>query len=517
MTQVRGAWRALGLGLCLTCVLQGFVSAEATGARVLLTGEELSAWRGDTGTWENAGDAIVSPENEKLLATKPGSGILVNGPDGKTRNLLSKAEFGDVRAHIEFMVPKGSNSGVYFQGRYEVQILDSWGVAHPTYTDCGGIYQRWDTNRDPKGFEGHGPRVNASRRPGAWQTFDVLFRAPRFDASGKKTANARFVQVIHNGQLVHENVGLNAPTRASAYQDEKPLGPLMLQGDHGPVAYRNVRIVPLKPEETCVMNPFFAMDTGTKDANHTTAKAQVEMLEELGYAGIGYTAFDGLPELLRELDTNGLQLFTDYIGATVEPDRFTYDPGLKEGVKLLTGRNTMLWITVNSSTYGPSSPDGDPQAVAMLREIADLAAEHGLRVALYPHTGCWLESVADAVRVAKKVDRENVGATFNLCHWLKVDKGQDMKPLLAQAMPHLFVVTINGADKDGANWDRLIQTLDRGSFDVQGFLHTLINELGYTGPIGLQGYGIKGDAHENLKRSMNAWRALSQSVAAGGP
>jgi hypothetical protein len=133
-------------------------------------------------------------------------------------------------------------------GRYEIQVLDSWGVEKPKHGDCGGIYQRWDNKRKPKGFEGHPPRVNASKAPGEWQTFGVVFRAPRFGADGKKTQNARFIKVVHNGQVVHENVEVTGPTRAAAFGDEKPKGPLMFQGDHGPVAYRNMRIRLLAPE-----------------------------------------------------------------------------------------------------------------------------------------------------------------------------------------------------------------------------------------------------------------------------
>jgi len=217
-----------------------------TGLKIHLIGDDFSSWREKTGTWQIVGEAIMAPENEKLIATKPGSGVMVNGPKGKTINLLSRAEFGDVRAHIEFMVPKGSNSGIYFMGRYEIQVFDSWGVKEPKHSDCGGIYQRWDNNRSPKGYEGHPPRVNASVPAGQWQSFYVLFRAPRFDKNGKKIVNARFEKVIHNGIVVHEDVELTGPTRASAYNDEKAAGPLMLQGDHGPVAYRNIWIVPLE-------------------------------------------------------------------------------------------------------------------------------------------------------------------------------------------------------------------------------------------------------------------------------
>ena len=472
--------------------------------RVTLTGSDLSAWREPTGQWQVVGEVFMDPANEKMLGTKPGTGVIYNGPAGRTPNLLSKAEFGDINAHIEFMISKGSNSGVYFMGRYEIQIYDSYGVEKDEYPgiECGGIYQRWDENRNHKGFEGHSPRVNASRPPGQWQTFDVIFRAPRFDKAGRKVSNARFEKVMHNGIVVHKDVELTGPTRASTYNDEKAAGPLMLQGDHGPVAYRNIRIEPAGPL------PFFAMDTATKDDKHQTAKEQVQMVRELGYDGIGCTAGKGLREMAEELDKNGLRLFTVYLGINIDPGQPRYGPELKETIEVLRGTNAMLWLFVQSKRYKPSSPDGDNRAVEILREIADIAAEANVRVALYPHTGFWIERVEDAVRVAKKVDRSNVGVTYNLCHWLMVDGDKNAKSLIQQAMPYLFVVTINGADSGGKDWKTLIQTLDHGTFDIQGFLRTLY-DCGYTGPIGFQGYGIGGDAYDNLKRTMKAWRELN--------
>lgn len=200
---------------------------------------DMSAWGKKSGAWQVVKDAKMDPSNPKKLTLAAGSGVLVNGESGRTSNIYSAVHHGDLRAKVEFMVPKGSNSGVYFQGRYEIQILDSWGKKKVDFGDCGGIYQRWDKGR---GFEGHGPRENASLAPGEWQSFDVTFRAPRFDAKGKKTANAVFVKVVHNGKVVHENVKVTGPTRAAGFRDEQALGPFMLQGDHGPVAYRNVRL-----------------------------------------------------------------------------------------------------------------------------------------------------------------------------------------------------------------------------------------------------------------------------------
>ncbi len=230
----------------LGVVMIATATSAAEPQQVSLVGEDLSAWRENTGDWQIVGRVKTDPENARLLASTKGSGVLLNGKTGRTKNLLSRFEHADVEAHIEFVVPSGSNSGVYFQGRYEIQILDSWGVEKLKHGDCGGIYQRWDHGR---GYEGHPPKVNASKPPGEWQAFDVIFRAPRFDADGKKIANAKFVKVVHNGKVVHEDVEVTGPTRAAGFGDEKPLGPLMLQGDHGPVAYRNIRLTPIESEK----------------------------------------------------------------------------------------------------------------------------------------------------------------------------------------------------------------------------------------------------------------------------
>ncbi len=218
-----------------------FLCAIAANAELQfqLIGKDMSDWTKDAGDWVNVGEAGQSEDDETLLTTTPGTGVIVNGPTGRTVNLFSRLEFADTRLHIEFMVPKGSNSGVYLMGRYEIQVLDSWGVEKPESSDCGGVYQRYN-EKEGYGYEGTPPRVNASKAPGEWQFFDIRFQAPTFDADGKKLTNAKFIEVKHNGVIVHENVEVTGPTRSAAFEDEKPEGPLMLQGDHGPVAYRNI-------------------------------------------------------------------------------------------------------------------------------------------------------------------------------------------------------------------------------------------------------------------------------------
>lgn len=208
---------------------------------ILFNGSNLEGWRQPHGDWRIAKNVSLNAAAPEVFVMAPGTGVMVNGDTGRTVDLMTEKEFGDFELHVEFCVASHSNSGVYLQGRYEVQIYDSFGVGKDAYPgiECGGIYPRWINDQ---GIDGHSPKVNASKPAGEWQFFDIQFQAPRFDADGKKTANARIVRVTHNGQVIHENVELNGPTRSAHFADEKAFGPILLQGDHGPVAYRNLQI-----------------------------------------------------------------------------------------------------------------------------------------------------------------------------------------------------------------------------------------------------------------------------------
>lgn len=221
-------------------------SAFAADPVDLFDGKDVAGWKPPTGTWSAVQSVLIDPANAKAFISTPGTGVLLNSNGAKTVDITTAAEWGDCELHVEFNVPKSSNSGIYLMGRYELQVFDSYGKTDFAEHDCGAIYQRWDPARGKgkEGYEGHPPRVNASKPAGEWQSFDITFRAPRFDAAGKKTANAIFVKVVHNGQVIHENVELNGPTRGASFADEKPTGPIRIQGDHGPVAYRNLKLTP---------------------------------------------------------------------------------------------------------------------------------------------------------------------------------------------------------------------------------------------------------------------------------
>jgi len=254
-------------------------------------------------------------------------------------------------------------------------------------------------------------------------------------------------------------------------------------------------------------NPFFAMDT----VIHNSLD-DIDTVKRLGYAGIGWRV--GVPEQVAaaadQIRQHGLKLYSLFSVATLTRTNLTWSSQLEGDIIALKGSDTVIWLKIEGKGIPKSSPDGNAVALPALQKLADFAASNGLRVAIYPHTGCWAERVQDAVRLAKLVNRPNFGATFNLCHCLMVGDEEKIPELLAEAAPYLFLVSINGADAGaaGTKWDQLIQPLDAGSYDV-GIVLRKLKELNYAGPIALQGYGIKIPASENLTRSMNGWKKLN--------
>lgn len=227
--------RAFGLTLALAFAITFSLGAHA-GEKAIspFNGKDLTGWklRGDTkkNKWE-VGTALLNDKGG-LVFKKEGS-ELVNTAGGGI-DIYTEQEFGDCLVEVEVMVPKGSNSGIYLMGRYEIQILDSFGRDKLGMGDMGAIYSVAV------------PKLNACLKPGEWQKYVIDFQAPRFDGK-KKTANAVFKKVELNGKVIHENAEvLKGVTGGSIAGSEAPVGPLMFQGDHGPVAFRNVKITPRK-------------------------------------------------------------------------------------------------------------------------------------------------------------------------------------------------------------------------------------------------------------------------------
>jgi sugar phosphate isomerase/epimerase len=249
---------------------------------------------------------------------------------------------------------------------------------------------------------------------------------------------------------------------------------------------------------------FYAFDNGLTRIPSLEEKAAV--LKELGYDGVGSRP-GKTAEWLEVLEPLGLRIGTLYVVHKVSANQPAADAGFARELELLKGKGTIIW-------YGLARNKGatDEIAVRQLRKVGDKAAAAGLPVVIYPHVGFYAESMEQIVRLVRKANHPNVGASFNLCHFLKLDNEKNLEGVLKEAAPHLRLVQLSGADSGDTRkmaWNRLIQPLGKGTFDMDRLLRILDN-TGYRGPFCLQCYKIPGDDRENLKQSMEAWKALNR-------
>lgn len=260
------------------------------------------------------------------------------------------------------------------------------------------------------------------------------------------------------------------------------------------------------PAAVDAKNPFypqFCFGFGASNAGYATPAEQMKLLRELGYDGYSHYKVDGLSDVLKALDENHLKLFQFYIQVSFDAGKPKYDARLKEALALLKGRDTVVSLLIDGKASSPA--EWERQAVDAIREIADIAADDELRVAVYPY----YKSVQDTIRLVRNAERKNVGVIFSLTFFSLVEDEKDIEATLTSAMPWLFAVNINGTESGykGKDLTRVIQTLDRGSFDNLKVLRTL-RRLGYTSPIGLHCCYVHGDVRDSLTRSMKAWNDL---------
>lgn len=253
--------------------------------------------------------------------------------------------------------------------------------------------------------------------------------------------------------------------------------------------------------------PFYSFNNGLDTLPTPAEKCRV--LKDLGYAGMELRLnVKDLAENLQQLDKYGLKAVSLYAPSWLE------EPPAEElvtSIKMLAGRDTRIEIPIRSrKKLKPSDQAGDEQAVAWLKQVSDLCAETGPSVSIYPHTGFWTERTEDGVRLARLVQRKNVGTNFNLVHWQWVKPSPALPGLLAEALPHLFLVTIDGL-KGPEDSRQQIRPLDDSDYDLQAFIATLAKS-GYRGPVGLQCYKVSEPSEVHLKRSMAVWKKLTAGI-----
>lgn len=256
----------------------GAQDVKSQASAVSLT--DLSAFTAPPKNWQLAGNVSADLDKTNQLSNEKGTGILVNDVDEKNpgHDLYFNLQHGDIDLQMDYMMAKGSNSGIYLQGRYEIQLLDSWGTVNPRSSDNGGIYERWNDSKPDgqKGYEGHAPRQNVSRAPGLWQHIRVSFQAPRFDDKGIKITNAKILSIWLNGVLIQDNVELSGPTRGALDSKESALGPLRLQGDHGAIAFKNISYTSFNKPHPTLSQLKYTVYKGTFDVEPDYKKLKVD-------------------------------------------------------------------------------------------------------------------------------------------------------------------------------------------------------------------------------------------------
>lgn len=234
--------------LALVCSSFPLLAADKDGWTELLVAGKDTPWKKVDAGWNFAKDVALDTEKPTKLKPSGEGAVWVNGEKGRVADLITKQSYKDVEVHVEFLLGKNSNSGIKFHAVYEIQFRDTAAKkGELTGDDCGGIYPRAEDKPAYHHIDkGIGPKVNAAKPAGEWQTLEVTFRSPRLDDKGERKEKAKVVKATLNGQVIHENVELETPTGSNWKKKEVATGPFMLQSDHGPVAFRNVKIREVK-------------------------------------------------------------------------------------------------------------------------------------------------------------------------------------------------------------------------------------------------------------------------------
>lgn len=265
-----------------------------------------------------------------------------------------------------------------------------------------------------------------------------------------------------------------------------------------------------------VKNPFFSFNTGIKSGGFSTDESRAELLKDLQFDGVEQSGVDGFKDFQKAFKKKGLNIYTIYLKIDLDNPDQPYDPGVLDIFKMIKGKNTMPWFHIVSKKYPPSSSENDEVAINILRELAAKAAKYKVKIMLYPHLNTWLETHEDAIRVCEKLGMDNVGMTFNLCHFLAytnregIDNAKVLPDLASKSMPYLFAISLNGADAKPTNpnqiWNSFIQPLGKGKYDTYGYLKTFL-DLGFKGPVGLQTYSINQNSKKHLSYSISTWKS----------
>jgi sugar phosphate isomerase/epimerase len=271
------------------------------------------------------------------------------------------------------------------------------------------------------------------------------------------------------------------------------------------------------PEKKELDNTLYAFNNSMRMPNAPVGMdAQAGLIKTLGFDGFSGHTNDDYFARRAALDKAGLKMPEIYWGIDMDSTgQVSYKEGLKEIIQDSKDRDLLVALFSNAKYFADKKEQGDILLSKGLGELADFASGYGVRIAIYPHVSNYCETLEHSIHVAKMTNRPNVGAIFNTCHLLKVEGEEGWEQKLIDAIPMLFMISINGADSGNTkemNWDKLIQPLGEGTFDTYKLVK-LAKDNGYIGPFGLQCYDIKQDCKAALTKSINTWKDYKKRYA----
>jgi sugar phosphate isomerase/epimerase len=264
-------------------------------------------------------------------------------------------------------------------------------------------------------------------------------------------------------------------------------------------------------------NTFYAFNNSMRMPNTPAGMgAQAQLIKKLGFSGFAGHTSDDYFARRAALNKAGLKMPEIYWGIDMDSTgRISYKEGLDEIIKDSKDRDLVIALYSNVKSYMNNKEKGDPLLAKAIGELADFAATYGVKIAIYPHVGNYCETSEHSVRLAKMANRRNIGAIFNTCHLLKAEGEKGWEQKLLNALPWLYMISVNGADSGNTkemNWDKLIQPLGEGTFDTYRLVK-LAKDNGYKGLFGLQCFSIKQDCETALTKSINTWNAYKKRYA----
>ncbi len=262
-------------------------------------------------------------------------------------------------------------------------------------------------------------------------------------------------------------------------------------------------------------NVFYCFNNGIRTLPNAPVgfDDQAALIKKIGFDGLSGHISENYFDRRSSLDKAGLDMPEIYWGMTLTDDgAIVYNEEIKEIIKDSKNRDLLVALFLNAKKYMDNKTEGDKLFTNGIQKLADFTAPYKVKIAIYPHANNYCERSAHSIKMAKMINRDNVGVIFNTCHLLKVEGEEGWEDKALEAIPYLYMVSINGADSGNTkdmDWDQLIQPLGEGTFDTYKLVK-LLKDNGYNGKFGLQCYNIKQDCELALTKSMNTWHSYKK-------